>query len=79
LSFLKSKDKMNNSRTAITDKTMEELAEWQRQADTEKENRLKYQYENDFLKNRNKDLESQREELEKLLAYKQKEIIKLRE
>jgi len=49
------------------------------QFSTEKETRLKYQYENDFLKKRNKDLEQQREELEQLVAYKQNEIAKLRQ
>ena len=73
----KGRDKSNSVRAAVSEKTLGELQEWQRQVDQEKESRLKYQ--NEFLKSRNADLETQREELEKLLAYKQKEINKLRE
>ena len=79
LSSVKGREKSSSMRAAVSEKTLGELQEWQRQVDQEKESRLKYQYENEFLKSRNADLETQREELEKLLAYKQKEINKLRE
>lgn len=77
--MVKGREKSNSMRAAVSEKTLGELQEWQKQVDQEKESRLKYQYENEFLKSRNADLETQREELEKLLAYKQKEINKLRE
>ena len=79
LSSVKGREKSSSMRAAVSEKTLGELQEWQRQVDQEKESRLKYQYENEFLKSRNADLETQREELEKLLAYKQKEINKLGE
>lgn len=44
LTYLKNKDKINHSRAYITDKTIDEMQEWQKQLDLEKENRLKYQY-----------------------------------
>lgn len=75
----KGREKSSSVRAAVSEKTLGELQEWQKQVDQERESRLKYQYENEFLKSRNADLETQREELEKLLAYKQKEINKLRE
>jgi hypothetical protein len=56
-----------------------EMEEWHRLADGEREEKIKLQYENKFLVNRNGDLEGRIRELERCLMDKQEEIIKLRQ
>lgn len=70
---------MNDSRASLNSKVFEELGEWQRQADIEKEEKIKLEYENKFLRNRNEDLENRMEELEQILIKKQAEVLKLRQ
>ena len=46
MNYYKNKDKMNDSRASLNSKVFEELEEYQRQIDSEKEINIKIKYEN---------------------------------
>ena len=56
LQHYKNKEKMNDSKDILESKVIDELEEWNRQIDTEKEEMIKLHYENEFLRSRNADL-----------------------
>jgi hypothetical protein len=56
--YIKTREKINENKNSINSKIFMEMEEWHKLADNEKEEKIKLQYENKFLTNRNNDLES---------------------